>query len=101
MAEQLSLDQKREALFMQLVLSFQAAAWQQMGKIKNPLTDKIERDLQQAQMSIDMIDMLKAKTKGNLNENESRFMDHVLRELQLNYVEEVEKDKKAAQEKLK
>ena len=94
-----STDQKNQMLFFQLIMTFQAAALQQMGKVKNPLTDKIERDLQQAQLSIDMIDMIKFKTSGNCSEDETAFLDQVLRELKLNYVDEIEKDKKAASEK--
>lgn len=90
-------EQTRSALFLNLILSFQTAAMQQMGKLKNPLTDKIERDLLQARMSIDMIEMIKTKTQGNLSKEESGFISHVLRELQLNYIDEFENDKKAAQ----
>ncbi|MCJ7812789.1 DUF1844 domain-containing protein, partial [bacterium] len=71
-------DQKGEAMFMQLVLTFQMAAWQQMGKIKSPLTDKIEKDLRQAQFSIDMLEMIRSKTTGNLKENESQFLNKIL-----------------------
>lgn len=98
MNNQVSTDPKNDALFIQLIVSFQSVALQQMGKIKNPLTDKIERDLKQAQLSIDMIDMLKTKTAGNHTEEESTFIDNVLRELKLNYVDELEKDKKAKTE---
>ncbi len=89
-----SQKQRSDSLFLQLVLSFQAAAWQQMGKVKNPVTQKIERDLNQARFSIDILVMLKEKTKGNLSEDEERFLSHVLSELQLNYVAEVDKDQK-------
>ena len=89
-------DQKNAALFMQLVFTFQTAAWQQMGKIKNPLTDKIEKDLNQARFSIDLLEMIRAKTRGNLSEDEKRFVDKVISELQLNFVAEVDK---AQQEK--
>ena len=86
-------DQKTEALFFQLLLSFQAAAWQQMGKVKNPLTDKIEKNLEQARFSIDMLEMIRAKSRGNLTENEKRFLDRTISELQLNYVAEVERER--------
>jgi len=95
----LDKEQLYSALFMNLVMTFQAAAWQQMGKIKNPMTDKIERDMEQARMSIDMLDMLQARTANNLKEEEQKFLAHVLSELKLNYVDEVNKDKKAATEK--
>ena len=95
MAEETPSTDMKALLFMQLVMSFQASAMQQMGKIKNPFTDKIERNLSQAQMSIEMLTMLQEKTKGNLTGDESRFIDHVLYELRMNYVDEVEKEKKA------
>jgi hypothetical protein len=95
------LNQKETALFMQLVMTFQAAAWQQMGKIKNPITDKIERSLDQARYSIDMLEMLKSKSKGNLSDDELKFVNHVLTELQLNFVDELNKDKAEAKAKAK
>ncbi len=98
MGEQFTREQMFGALFVNLVMMFHTAAMQHMGKLKNPITDKIERDLLQAQVSIDMLDMLKAKTKGNLTEEETRFLDRVISELKLNYVDEAEKDRKAQQE---
>jgi hypothetical protein len=59
-----------------------------MGKLKNPLTEKVDRDLDAARMSIDMIEMLKEKTKSNVSDDESRFLTQVLSDLRLNYVEE-------------
>ncbi len=83
-------------LFTQLVLSFQAAAWQQMGKVQSIMTGKIERNLVMAKHSIDMLAMLEEKTKGNLTEDESKYLKHVLYELRMNYLDEVKKgpDKK-------
>jgi hypothetical protein len=79
------------ALFTQLVLSFQAAAWQQMGKVKSIVTGKLERNLEMAKHSIDMLGMLKEKTSGNLTEDESRYLEHVLYELRMNYLDELKK----------
>ncbi len=92
-------NQKSEAMFMQLVLTFQMAAWQQMGKIKSPLTDKVERDLKQAQYSIDILEMLRLKTAGNLNDNEKQFLNKIISELQLNYIDEMNKEKKEEEQK--
>jgi len=85
--------EKYTALFGSIVLMFQTAAMQQMGKVKNSVTDKIERDLDQAQLSIDMLDMLEAKTRGNLTDEEKKYLGEVLKELKLNYVDEKAKDK--------
>ncbi len=82
-----------EILFMQLVMQNQQIAIMSMGKLKHPVTDKIERNLELAKISIDTLDMLKVKTKGNLSEYEEKFLEEVIRELKLNYVEEVNKDK--------
>ncbi len=99
MADNRNNDQKNEFLFLQLIMTFETAAWQQMGKIKNPMTDKIERDLSQAQLSIDMLDMIKAKTAGNLTDNEKRVLDKTLADLKLNFVDELEKDRKEKEKK--
>jgi len=87
-------EQKQQALFMQLVIMFQQAAWAHLGKVPNPMTNKIERDLEQARMSIDMLDMVKTRTKGNLSDDENRLLEHALRELKLNYVDEINKEQK-------
>jgi hypothetical protein len=88
--------EKDTALFMGLVLMFHAAAMQHMGKTKNPISDKVERSLDQAQFVIDTLDVLMVKTKGNLSDEESRFLANVIKELKLNFVEELAKDSKPA-----
>ncbi len=82
-----------EFLFLQIVSMFQMAAMQQLGKVMNPVTNEIEKDLDQARFSIDTVEVLKKKTSGNLSKTEEEFMNKVLFELQMNYVEELEKDK--------
>ena len=77
-----------ETLFLQLVAMFQYAAMQQMGKLANPVTGKIERDLAQARISIDMIEMLQNRTQTGRSARESEFLDKVLFELRMNYVDE-------------
>lgn len=81
-------------LFIQLISSLQAGALQQMGKVKNPATDKIERDLMQAEFTIDILDMLCTRTKGNNSPEEDRFLTTLLAELKLNYVDEKSKEQK-------
>ncbi|NWF88262.1 MAG: DUF1844 domain-containing protein [Ignavibacteriaceae bacterium] len=85
-------------LFMQLVLQNQQLAMMSMGKLKNPVSDKIERNLEFAKMSIDTLDMLAAKTKGNLSEYEEKFLTEVIKDLKLNYVDEVSKEPKTTTE---
>ena len=85
----ISEDEKQSIIFVRLLFTFQAAAMQQMGKQADPFTGTIQRDLQQAAMSIDTLDMLRIKCRGNLNESEQRLLDHLLSELKLNYVDEI------------
>ena len=87
-------DANHNILFMQLIIQNQQIAMMAMGKIKNPVTDKIERNLEHAKVYIDTLDMLLAKTKGNLSDYEEKFLAETLKELKLNYVDEVDKDKK-------
>ncbi len=88
-----------ELLFMQLVMQNQQIAMMSMGKLKHPVTDKIERSLELAKISIDTLDMLKIKTKGNLSSYEEKYLDEIIRDMKLNYVDEVNKDQKENKEK--
>jgi len=87
-----------EARFMQLLAMFQMAAMQHMGKIPNPVTNKIERDLEQARISMDMVEMLQRKTSGNRSEIEDSILGKIIFELQMNFVDESGKPDKAAAE---
>lgn len=91
-------NKKIDANFFQLVLSLQMTAMQQMGKIVSPLTGNVERNLVQAQASIDMLNMISEKTKNNLSEDEKSLLDRILYELRMNYVDESKKpDEKPAE----
>lgn len=78
--------------FTQLLYLFYSSAMVAMGKLKNPATDKIERNLEQAKQSIDLLEMLKVKTKGNLTDAEARMLDGFLTDLRLNFVDESNKE---------
>ncbi len=80
-----------KADFSSLVSSFYIASWQQMGKMASPVTGKLERNLEQAKYSIDMLVMLREKTKGNLTKEENSLMDQTIANLQMNYVDESKK----------
>jgi len=80
--------QKHQLLFTQLIIMFHAATMQQLGKVKHPVTEKIEKNLEAAQNTIDILEMLQAKTKGNLATDEDALMTQILQELRLAYVQE-------------
>jgi hypothetical protein len=83
---------------IQLIVSLEAAAMQQMGKLQNPLTGEVERNLELAKSSIDMLAMLQKKTDGNLTEDESTLLKRTLYQLRMNYVDEKNADSKADSE---
>ena len=82
---------KEDQLFIHLVNTFVQSAWISLGKVKNPVSDKIERNVEQATYYIDLLDMLQTKMKGNLSEWEEQYVIHSLSELKLNYIDEKKK----------
>jgi len=91
-------DSKNSQLFISLIYTFQMQTLVALGKLKNPMTEKTETDLFSAQTTIDMLEMLKEKTKNNLNETETKYLDQALADLKLNYVEEQTRSKKKKEE---
>lgn len=73
--------------FPTFVLSLATSAQIQLGAFPNPVTNKVEKDLELAKQTIDIIGMLEQKTKGNLSTEEGRLMEHVLYDLRMMYVE--------------
>ena len=83
-----------EHLFIHLVSNYTQGAWVALGKLKNPVTDKVEKNLEEAGFYIDMLEMVKNRMAGNLSPDEEKFIVSNLGSLQLNYIEE----KKGAKE---
>jgi len=77
--------------FLTLIMSLATAAWSQLGKIPHPATQKIEKDLEQAKMSIDFLSMLLEKTKGNLKPKEEELLSNTVSDLQMNFADEAKK----------
>ena len=86
-----------EIQFVNLVSALAASAMQHLGKLVNPLTGKTEVNLQGAKATIDLLEMLSAKTKGNLNPDEANLLRATLSNLQLNYVDEAAGKKKSVE----
>jgi hypothetical protein len=78
----------KEFLFMQLVMQNQQIAMMSLGKLQNPVTNKIEKNMEFAKMAIDTLGMLKEKTMGNLTGYEEQYLDETLKDLKLLYVAE-------------
>ena len=84
--------EKDDQLFVQLLYIFHSSAMQALGKLKNPVTGKIEKNTEQAKQAIDMLSMLKEKTANNLSPELTRLLETFLTELKLNYVDELNKN---------
>ena len=75
-----------EVNFNSLVFSFSSSALFHMGEIADPQSGEKKKDLALAKHSIDTIAMLKEKTKGNLTEEEEKFVDNILTDLRWRYI---------------
>jgi len=79
------------ALFLQLVLGLSQAGMVALGKLMNPMTRKLEVNLEAARDTIDTLEALEARTRGNLESDEERVLRQALTDLRLNYVQEMKK----------
>jgi hypothetical protein len=82
---------RQAALFLQLVLGLQQSGMMMLGKLMNPMSRKIEVNLEAARDTIDTLAALEARTKGNLEPDEQRVVTQVLTDLRMNYLDEMKK----------
>ncbi|MFH0865600.1 MAG: DUF1844 domain-containing protein [Bacteroidota bacterium] len=85
--------EKQDQMFLELLYIFHASSMQAMGKIKNPISGITEKNMDQARHAIDMLEMLKEKTNGNLSDELNRALETFLSEMRLNFVEETNRNK--------
>jgi len=78
-----------EVNFNALIFSLSSSAFFNLGEIADPQTGERHKDLPLAKHSIDIIAMLRDKTKGNLNDEEQKFLDNILADLRLRYVKAI------------
>lgn len=76
-----------EANFSTLILSIGSSAAMALGLAPNPADGKVEKDLNLARFNIDLLRMLRDKTKGNLTGEEQSFLDSIITDLQMKYVQ--------------
>ena len=72
--------------FPTFIMSLSSSAYYHLGDMPDPATGKKELNLPAVQQTIDMLNMLKGKTKGNLKEDESKLLEQLIYELQVKYV---------------
>jgi len=75
-----------EINFTSFLLSISTSALIQLGEIPDPATKQGVKELPLAKQTIDLIGMLKEKTKGNLTPEEEKLIEYVLYDLRMRYV---------------
>ena len=80
-----------EINFSTFIISLSTQALMHLGEIADPLSGKVNKDIPVAKQMIDIIGMLRDKTKGNLNAGEERLTEEILFDLRMKYVEAVKK----------
>ncbi len=75
-----------EVNFSMFILSLNTSALVHLGQIPDPLTQEKKVDLPLARHTIDTLQMLREKTKGNLTKEEERLLDSILYELRILYL---------------
>jgi hypothetical protein len=82
---------REAALFLQLILGLQQTGMVALGKLMNPMTRGIEKNLEAARDTIDTLVAIEARTRDRLEPDEQRVLKQALTDLRLNYVEELRK----------
>jgi hypothetical protein len=80
--------------FSTFVLGLSTQALLHLGEIASPLDGKVEQDLAAAKHVIDILGILRDKTRGNLEQAEEHLLDSMLYDLRMRYVELVRGAKK-------
>lgn len=75
-----------EADFKFFLTTLGMQAWIALGAMPNPMTQNLEKNLNQAKFIIDTLHVLEEKTKGNLTSEENEILENLLYELRLAYV---------------
>ena len=73
--------------FETLVSYLSTTAMFQLGLIPGPSGERIPADMPNARRTVDLLEVLQEKTKGNLSASESRLLEDVLYELRMSFVE--------------
>ena len=78
-----------EITFSSLIFSLSSTAFMHLGAIPDPNTGKQEKNLPLAKQAIDLLGVLREKTRNNLDQEEENLFEHLLYDLRLAYIKEV------------
>jgi hypothetical protein len=72
--------------FAMFVTGLATQALIHLGEMAHPVTKKREKNLEEAKYTIDLLEMIEEKTKGNLTPEEKRYLDQILYDLRMRFV---------------
>jgi hypothetical protein len=75
-----------EVNFSTFLLSLSSSTLLHLGEVADPQSGEKKKDLALAKQSIDIMSLLKDKTKGNLTQEEGKLLDHLLYDLRMRFV---------------
>ena len=78
-----------EITFPSFLVSLSSSAFISLGQIPDPNTGKTEKNLPLAKQTIDLLGVLREKTRNNLRPEEENLFDHLLYDLRMAYIREV------------
>ena len=98
MAEEVTREEYLSSVFATMVMQLTQMAAMFLGKVPNPENNKMVVDLDAAQIFIDQLEMLEARTKGNLGPEEQKILKQGLTMVRMAFVEAVDSAQKQATE---
>ncbi len=82
--------------FSNFIMSLAQTVYVQLGIVEDPFNNQKSKEVEQAKGTIDLLEMLKEKTKGNLTEEEEKLFEDIMYDLKMKYLYEMDKsDKKS------
>lgn len=79
--------------FSNFILSLNTSALIHMGDIPDPQSRERVYDLPSAKQTIDILELLKTKTSGNLDNEEEKLLEDVIYNLRMKYVKYLQSDR--------
>lgn len=79
-------DEFPPASFEMLITALATEAMMGMGQIPHPMTGQAQPNISQSRYAIDMLEVLQAKTKGNLDDREDTALSDLLHQLRMAFI---------------
>ena len=77
-----------EINFASFLISLSSSAFIHLGDMPDPVSGEVKKDLTLAKQTIDLLGLLREKTRNNLQEDEDKLFDHLLYDLRMRFVKE-------------